>query len=189
VSVEIERKFLVAGSPGHLDAGETVRQGYLALDGEVEVRVRERGGACRLTVKGGRGLARAEVEVELDRERFEELWPLTEGRRLEKRRFLVELDGETTAELDVYGGSLEGLSVVEVEFAAAEAADGFRPPGWFGEELTGDERAQLRTLLPDALAGLAEPASDRSGDHEDVAGHVGLPSADLAGGRALAVRA
>jgi CYTH domain-containing protein len=39
--------------------------------------------------------------------------------------------------VDVYGGDLAGLCVAEVEFPTLADADGFRAPGWFGEEVTG----------------------------------------------------
>ena len=87
--MEIERKFLVAERPD-LDDTERIEieQGYLALADErggAEVRLRRAEGEFFLTGKGGNGLARVEEEVELDAERFESLWPLTEGRRLKRR--------------------------------------------------------------------------------------------------------
>ena len=41
------------------------------------------------------------------------------------------------AEVDRYGGELDGLWTVEVEFDSEQAADAFTPPAWFGTELTG----------------------------------------------------
>jgi len=87
--VEIERKFLVRESPGDLAShpAERIEQGYLALDADrAEVRVRRRAGRATLTVKQGTGLVRLEEEISIGRARFERLWPLTEGRRVEKRR-------------------------------------------------------------------------------------------------------
>jgi CYTH domain-containing protein len=127
--IELERKFLVARSPDGLERcrATSVRQGYLALDpAGVEVRVRLRAGRATLTIKGGRGRARAEEEFELDRARFERLWPLTEGRRIEKTRYEVPLEGGLTAELDLYGGPLEGLMTAEVEFGSTGEADAYK---------------------------------------------------------------
>ena len=137
---EIERKFLVGAMDG-VDLGDqrlSVRQGYLAVDGPVEVRVRFDETGARLTVKGGRGQVRTEVELELDRAAAEDLWPLTEGRRIEKVRHRVPIREGLTAEVDVYDGALAGLRTVEVEFATASGADAFEPPDWFGREVTGD---------------------------------------------------
>jgi CYTH domain-containing protein len=86
--------------------------------------------------------------VELDRDTFERLWPLTEGRRLHKLRKVVPHGGHEI-EVDVYRGELEGLVVAEVEFPSEEAARAFEPPGWFGEEVTGDPRYLNETLATD----------------------------------------
>src|SRR5438552_1172812 len=67
--VEIERKFLVDELPGALGSypSEEIEQGYLAIDGEVEVRVRRRGGdATQITLKAGSGESRLEEEFEID---------------------------------------------------------------------------------------------------------------------------
>jgi CYTH domain-containing protein len=137
---EIERKFLVASKPAGLGEGTPIRQGYLPLDIEdVELRVRAKGEARVVTVKGGHGQSRDEQEGEIGSAAFEVLWPLTEGRRIEKTRYEIE-HGELTIELDEYGGDLEGLLVAEIEFDSADEAERFEPPGWLGRELTGDER-------------------------------------------------
>jgi adenylate cyclase len=140
--VEIERKFLIEREP-ELGEHESVpiEQGYLAraVDDGAEVRLRRRGDELLLTIKGGTGEVRVEEEIELDRERFESLWPLTEGRRVSKTRHLVP-HGDLVIELDVYEGGLDGLLTAEVEFASEEEARAFEPPEWLGREVTGDER-------------------------------------------------
>lgn len=153
--MEIERKFLVDRVPAELDgaAGTSIAQGYLAIDEEAEVRLREAGDRLTLTVKNGHGESRNETEVAIDRSVFDELWPETEGRRVEKTRRKIPIDGGLTAELDVYIGDLEGVSVVEVEFESASAASQFKTPAWFGRELTGDRAWANQTL---ALEGRPE---------------------------------
>jgi len=147
--MEIERKFLVQRRPDLAGAkGETIEQGYLALaDGEggAEVRLRWTPSGLRLTVKAGCGRSRAEEEIELDRERFDSLWPLTEGRRLTKTRYRLPHD-EVVIELDLYAGHLDGFAVAEVEFPDEAMANSFEPPEWFGDEVTG-ERAYLNEIL------------------------------------------
>jgi adenylate cyclase len=133
---EIERKFRVARVPTGLGDGASLRQAYVAVEGDVEVRVRSDGTHHVLTVKGGAGLERDEVEVAIQPAAFADLWRLAGDRQLEKTRHRVELDG-LTAELDLYGGALAGLAVVEVEFASRQEAEAFDPPDWFGAELTG----------------------------------------------------
>ena len=141
--MEIERKFLVERVPD--DLGGTARridQGYVALDEGAEVRVRRIGDELWLTVKGTGGLARVEEEVRLSREQFESLWPLTEGRRIEKTRHTLP----GGVEVDVYDGSLTGLVVAEIEFASEEESAAFEPPDWFGAEVTDDPRYKNRAL-------------------------------------------
>ena len=135
---EIERKFRVARLPTTgLGEGTPLRQAYVAVEGDVEVRVRSDGTHHALTVKGGAGLERDEVEVAIDAAAFADLWRLADTRHLEKTRHRVDLDG-LTAELDLYAGTLAGLAVVEVEFASRQEAEAFEPPDWFGAELTGN---------------------------------------------------
>ena len=150
--MEIERKFLVDAPPADLERhpSSAIEQGYLAIEpGGVEVRVRRRDGKAVLTAKAGTGRTRAEEEVAIDAEAFERLWPLTEGRRIEKVRHLIPADGGLTIELDVYRGDLAGLVVAEVEFPDEATADGFAPPAWFGLDVTDDERYKNHRLAVD----------------------------------------
>ena len=151
--MEIERKFLVAELPTGDFPSSHIRQGYVAVaaDGG-EVRVRDRDGACLLTVKHGVGVVREEHETPISAELFEALWPATEGRRVEKRRLLVPL-GPLAAEVDVFEGALAGLVVAEVEFASLEEARAFTPPAWFGADVSDDRRYKNQSL---ALHGAPE---------------------------------
>lgn len=139
--MEIERKFVPAAAPDLTGVrGRVLRQGYVAVDGRAETRVRDDDGDRILTIKGGHGRAREEVELPLPADAFERLWALTEGRRVVKRRYAVALGGGLVAEVDVYSGTLDGLVTVEVEFPSEDAADAFAPPPWLGREVTGDRR-------------------------------------------------
>jgi adenylate cyclase len=154
--MEIERKFLVRSAPDGLDErpAQRIDQGYLAIgdDGE-EVRLRRIGDALLLTVKRGTGEVRTEEEIELERAQFERLWPLTEGRRIEKTRYRIP-HGDLVIELDVYEGRLEGLMTAEVEFPAEGASADFEPPGWLGDDVTEDARYRNEQLARNGLAGL-----------------------------------
>ncbi len=141
---EIERKFLIDGEvplePGDHPC-ERITQGYISVDSNgTEVRVRAKGGRHTLTVKSGPSRTRVEEEIEIDQRRFESLWPLTEGRRIEKQRFAIAADSEDnrSIEVDVYNGDLTGLITAEVEFPSEREADEFEPPSWLGTEVTGD---------------------------------------------------
>lgn len=159
--MEIERKFLVRDSAPALEQSRSSRieQGYIAVapDG-TEVRVRRRDGTAVLTIKSGGGRSRVEEELEIDAERFARLWPLTEGRRIEKTRHLIP-QADLTIELDVYSGALTGLMVAEVEFGSEEAADAFDPPEWFGPEVTNDPRFRNQTLALEGAPADARPGT------------------------------
>ena len=162
MGTEIERKFLV-GAPGRVPPtdgpGTELRQGYLAEDGDVQVRIRDAGGATTLAAKVGRGLERHEVEVPIGRDDFAGLWSATAGRRVHKIRHRIPLPGTDglVAELDVYGDELADLCLVEVEFPTRAAAAAFSPPPWFGREVTGDAEWSNASLArrgrPDRSAG------------------------------------
>jgi adenylate cyclase len=147
-SVEIERKFLLDGTPEWLDDYDSARieQGYLAIvEGETEVRVRRKDGQALLTVKQGTGEVRREEEIELTGDQFEAMWPLTEGRRVAKLRYEVPYEG-LTIEIDVFEGPLSGIVTVEVEFDSEEASAAFEPPEWLGREVTGDPKYANESL-------------------------------------------
>ncbi|HSJ18766.1 MAG TPA: CYTH domain-containing protein [Solirubrobacterales bacterium] len=149
--LEVERKFLLDQRPRWLGDHPSVhiRQGYVAIVlGEVEVRVRETDDGAVLTVKRGEGEVRREEEIELADDQFRALWPLTEGARLEKRRYSVPHEGGTV-EVDVYEGPLDGLAVAEVEFDSDRDSAEFEPPEWFGRELTGNTRYANESLATD----------------------------------------
>ena len=148
MSREIERKFILAKPPAWLEDHPAleIEQGYLAVSEEVEVRLRLIDKDHLLTVKRGSGEVRQETEVGLTPSQFEALWPLTTSRRLCKRRHRVPLDGGLCAEVDVYERELGGLVVAEVEFRSGEDSGAFHPPGWMGEEVTGDGRYANQAL-------------------------------------------
>lgn len=136
---EIERKFLLNAWPPEFDGrgGVPIEQGYLAAEPHgVQVRLRRKGEKTWLTCKRGNGTVREEREIELSQEQFDLLWPLTEGRRLFKRRHEVPC-GRLVIEIDVYEGANRGLAVTEVEFETEEEARLFSPPGWLGEDVSG----------------------------------------------------
>ena len=147
MGVEIERKFVVPDPPGDLErhASEQIHQGYLVVSGDSEVRIRSLGDERFLTVKRGSGIQRAELEIEISDQQFQALWKLVEGRHVTKRRFYLPL-GTLTAEVDIYGGELDGLITADVEFESMDAGERFEPPEWFGAEVTDDDRFANQSL-------------------------------------------
>lgn len=143
--IEIERKFSVKYLPDGLEkyAQHHIAQGYISIgsDGK-EIRLRSKDHEYFLTVKSGGSLVRAEYEIEISRDQFQDLWPATEGKRLEKTRYIIP----DNIELDIYHGDLEGLMTAEVEFKSEEESEDFTPPDWFDEELTYDKKYKNQSL-------------------------------------------
>jgi CYTH domain-containing protein/CHAD domain-containing protein len=149
VGSEIERKFLLDRVPEWLadHPAMPLAQGYLTNgSGEAEVRLRRADERLLMTVKTGSGEVREELEISIEPELFEHLWPLTDGRRVTKTRRRARLGEGLEAEVDVYEGDLSGLLVAEVEFDSTDESAGFHPPAWFGSEVTGDPRYANRNL-------------------------------------------
>jgi adenylate cyclase len=141
-SREIERKFLIKRFPVEILRSRHYRiaQGYLANEtGGRHVRLRKKAKTASLTFKVGRGTAREEREIRLSPKQFATLWPATAGRRLHKTRYLVPWRN-LVIEIDIYHGPNRGVIVAEVEFPSMASCRKFKPPRWFGREVTGEKR-------------------------------------------------
>lgn len=139
---EIERKFLIKQLPAELKRARSysIAQGYLAAEpGGRHVRLRQEGKTASLTLKSGRGNSREEREIKLSAKQFAVLWPATAGRRLRKVRHEIPWKN-LVIEIDIYRGKNNGLMVAEVEFPNRAACRRFKPPNWFGREVTGEKR-------------------------------------------------
>ncbi|MGH7586719.1 MAG: CHAD domain-containing protein, partial [Gemmatimonadales bacterium] len=139
--LEIERKYLLSTLPPTAESAPwtEIRQGYLPGKVIVErLRLARDGDGDRYyrTVKTGRGVARVELEEEIDGRLFEALWPLTEGRRLEKRRHRVP-DGDLTWEIDAFTDRPLVLAEVELPNEALVPAIPFWLRPFLLREVTG----------------------------------------------------
>jgi CYTH domain-containing protein len=155
MGIEIERKFLVKQVPANLKklTGAIIRQGYIdASEDGIELRVRQKRNKYYQTIKIGTGLTRTEIEIELSPDQFEVMWPYTEGHRVNKTRYSLVV-GDHIAELDLFEGDLDGLTLVEVEFDSVEISRAFDPPDWFGFDVTEDKRYKNKHL---AVYGIPE---------------------------------
>lgn len=136
--LEIERKYLLNALPpgvvGHICL--ELDQGYLP-GRDIRERVRRivgpEGTTYRRTIKAGRGVSRIEFEEPMDAAVFEQLWPLTEGARVSKRRYVVP-DGEFTWEIDEFNG--RDLVLAEVELPAADIIPSL--PDWLSPYVVRD---------------------------------------------------
>jgi CHAD domain-containing protein/CYTH domain-containing protein len=141
---EVERKFLLTGLPP-LEGAEgpvEIVQGYLPGEHRVDL-VR--------TVKEGSGLTRLEVEEPVGADVFARFWPLTEGRRLRKRRYRIA-DGELIWEIDQFLDRDLVLAEVELPGPMTEVAI----PEWLRPYVA-------RDVTEDPAYTNAQLASDGSG--------------------------
>lgn len=116
--VEIERKYLLSGLPPEARSHPVVEieQGYIPGDrlNERVRRVRHATGVDhKRTVKLGSGVRRFELDEPTTPEIFEGLWPLTEGRRVLKRRYEVPV-GDLVWEIDEFTDRELFLAEVEL---------------------------------------------------------------------------
>lgn len=142
--VEIERKYLLRALPEIGEGAEAfeVDQGWLPGE-RLRERLRRvrgpRGVAYFRTLKLGQGVERVEIEEPTTAEVFERLWPLTEGCRVRKRRYVVR-DGGRVWEIDEFLD--RPLVLAEVELPDANEQP--KLPAWLAplveREVTDDVR-------------------------------------------------
>lgn len=168
MSFEIERKFLVRGNGWQKLATEQtrIRQGYLASDEKVSIRVRIKDDrAATLTIKSRpAALRRLELEYAIPILEAEALMQLREGSVIEKVRHHVPC-GELLWEVDVFSGENEGLVIAEVELDHEHQH--IELPDWIGSEVTGQPQYYNSSLvrrpfstwtLRDAPIAIGQPA-------------------------------
>ena len=145
---ETERKFLILNPPSIEGLKyEDIRQGYVAIDSEAgnEVRVSQSDNQYILTIKSKGDLERLEVENDISKKDFDELWKVTNGRSLMKRRYYLPFQN-WTIEIDQYKEILAGLWVAEIEFDNVEESNLFKTPAWMDREITFDKRFKNQSL-------------------------------------------
>ena len=141
--VEIERKFLVSGTPS-LENGVPMVQGYLCHDIERTIRVRTEGTRAVITIKSAtKGISRAEFEYEIPREDAKELLAMAVSPVVRKTRYYHKAEKHVW-EIDVFEGENQGLIVAEIELNAED--EEFEKPEWIGKEVSEEARYSNSSL-------------------------------------------
>ena len=114
--MEIERKYLIHRLPEHIESYpcRIISQGY--LNTSPVIRIRQDNDRYELTYKSEGLMARQEYNLPLTRESYEHLLTKIDGRLNHKKRYMIPLENNLTAELDVFKDELAPLILVEVEF-------------------------------------------------------------------------
>jgi CHAD domain-containing protein/CYTH domain-containing protein len=135
--MEIERKYLLKRLPiATADAPSVeIEQGYLPGKKLVERlrRIRFADGAEKWfrTVKVGKGLERVEIQEEADADLSRAMWPLTQGRRVHKRRYSIRESDDLVWEVDEF----LDRELVLAEFELATHDTVFELPPWLQDVL------------------------------------------------------
>lgn len=144
MGAEHERKYLVKdGWQADVDMATYawIQQGYLSLDKERIVRLREvqlvspSGFVCVeqgwITIKGlNTGISRPEWEYEIPVTDLREMMALVTGSVIEKKRYRFG-----RYEIDVFEGANQGLIIAELELKTADEVVE-DPPAWLGPEVS-----------------------------------------------------
>lgn len=153
MSLEIERKFLVAGAgwQGCSVLSVSIRQFYLANTDKAVIRLRiVDDEEAYLTIKSAvKGSTRSEFEYPVPVEDAAAMIDMRQGLVIEKRRHFVPW-GALRWEIDVFEGAHRGLVIAEIELPSADTP--FEQPDWLGREVTGIRsyyNADLATRRPE----------------------------------------
>ena len=150
--MEIERKYVIAKeeipfNPEHYPCRH-IEQGYLCT--EPVVRIRRDNEEYILTYKSKGLMVREEYNLPLTQEAYEHLKEKADGRLIIKDRYVIPLENELGLdlhiELDFFAEDLSGLILAEVEFPDEASANAFRPPVWFGKDVTYSSEYHNSTL-------------------------------------------
>ena len=139
--MEIERQFLIEQFP---DLPEIYRaqvcQGYLSTAPVVRIRrfaAPDGAEKYELTVKGKGTLARAEVNIPITADQYNEMVGLLKRPPIRKDYHVYDLGNGLKLECSIVdSGSETSFMYAEVEFDSVEAAHAFVPPAWLGREVT-----------------------------------------------------
>jgi CYTH domain-containing protein len=143
--LEFELTFLASSVPGAVRSARPNRlvDVYFPVNMDVHprVRLRQKGDRYEFTKKTpaqeGDASQHVEQSVALTAAEFADL-AASSGRRIEKDRYQVDLDGRA-AEVDVFRGDLEGLVLIDFEFDSHDELGEFVAPACCGPDVTQED--------------------------------------------------
>lgn len=145
---EIERKWLIKKEdiPYNL-TGENVyvyeiKQTYISFSPEMRVRDYNNGESYEFTLKDNMtqdGMIRDEINIDIDKEQYDNLVKKQEGTTIHKTRYQLLVDGQLVA-IDIFHDELDGLAYMEIEFPSEEESNNFKEPDWVIKDVTSDVR-------------------------------------------------
>jgi len=148
--VQIERRFLVAFDdiPWHsMGTGVDIVQSYISMNPEIRLRNTDGSEYTFLlrTPLDADGLSRQDIEFEITKDEYDELFQKISGVVIHKARYRLPHEG-LNIRIDIFFGELNGLVLAEVVFDSVDEAEVFLPLDWFGEDITSDSRYRNAAL-------------------------------------------
>lgn len=144
VQTEIETTYLAASLPNDLasyEHKELIDVYFPAESIHPKLRIRKKGDSYVLTKKTQLQASDASIQSEenviLSKEEFEAL-RAGHNKEVSKIRYNMAI-GSNMAEIDVFTGDLEGLVLVDFEFASVEERDAFVKPDFCGADVTQED--------------------------------------------------
>jgi CYTH domain-containing protein len=159
---EIERKFLIDLNSNlpwdKMEKGQRyeLTQSYISFSPEIRIRQVVYGSLIYwfFAMKqplDDKGLSRQEIEFEITKDEYEELFKKKSGDTIYKTRYQFYDEGVYCA-VDIFHVQLDGHATVEVEFKSEEDAEAFVPLKWFGKDVTSDKAYKNGSLARDGLS-------------------------------------
>ncbi|MEK7650500.1 MAG: hypothetical protein AAB364_01355 [Patescibacteria group bacterium] len=138
---ELELTYLAKTLPSDLEKAEKKEMLDIYIPASSDhptLRIRKNGDKHEITKKqpivDGDASRQLETTIKLTPAEFADLSQLP-GKRVQKTRYLFQ-ENNVNYEIDVFGGDLTGLVLVDVEFPTVEAKSAFSPPDWCLAEVT-----------------------------------------------------
>lgn len=154
---EIERKFLlkkIAFEFFKIENVYEIEQYYISINPEIRLRKAidfdNKSTQCYLTQKSKGDLIRSEITKEISEEFYLSQKKNKIGNEIHKLRYVVKLEDGTIAEIDLFTNY--NLNIAEVEFNSEEEANNFRPPKWFGKEVTDNIKYKNKSIAFEGVA-------------------------------------
>lgn len=154
---EIERKFILKKIAFSLFAIEkiySIEQYYTSINPEIRLRkitdYENKSAKYYLTQKDEENLAREEITKEVPESFYLNQKKNKIGNEIHKLRYVVKLEDGTIAEIDLFTNY--NLNIAEVEFNSEEEANNFRPPKWFGKEVTDNIKYKNKSIAFEGVA-------------------------------------
>jgi len=138
---ELELTYLIKELPEGVLKSESkeILDIYIPTEAEhPSLRIRRSGNKYEITkkqpIKDGDASRQLETTIPLTPEEFADLNKL-EGKRVQKTRYYYQ-ENNISYEVDVFGGNLSGLILVDVEFSNLKDKENFQMPDWCLVEVT-----------------------------------------------------